>query len=117
MSRDSPYSQNVMEVKRMSKWDEDKEFRFRLEEIRKLRERIKALYIAYPVIDHRDGFISKVMDDLQNILMEVEGLFKLLKDQIDKLDTDLKRFKENLLELTEELAKLAEEISKREVRS
>ena len=117
MSRDSPYSQNVMEVKRMSKMDEDKEFEFRLEEIRKLRERIKELYIAYPVIDHRDGFISKVMDDLQDILMEVENLFDLLKDRVDKLDTDLKRFKENLLELTEELAKLAEEISKREVRS
>ena len=109
MSRDSPYSQNVMEVKRMSKWDEDKEFRFRLEEIRKLRERIKALYIAYPVIDHRDGFISKVMDDLQDVLMEVEMLFELLKDQIDKLNADFKRLKENLFEL-------GKKISQREVR-
>ena len=88
----------------------DKEFRFRLEEIRKLRERIKELYIAYPVIDHRDGFISKVMDDLQDILMEVEGLFEFLKDRIDKLDADLKWLKENLYSLGEELQKVKSKV-------
>ena len=88
----------------------DKEFRFRLEEIRKLRERIKELYIAYPVIDHRDGFISKVMDDLQDILMEVEGLFEFLKERIDKLDADLKWLKENLYSLGEELQKVKSKV-------
>ena len=85
---------------------EDKEFEFRLEEIRKLRERIKELYIAYPVIDHRDGFISRIMEDLQDILTGAEGLFEFLKDQIDMLRTDLDHVEENLLSLTKEFEKV-----------
>ena len=85
---------------------EDKEFEFRLEELRKLREKISELEIAYPVIDHRDGFISRIMENLQDILTEAEGLFEFLKDQIDMLRTDLDHVEENLLSLAKEFEKV-----------